>query len=147
LKEKAMASAEPPNGALRVLVVEDTLMVAEVLVDQLEGTGCDVVGPAAHLRQGLKLAQTEPLDCALLDVNLNGERCFPIAEVLRKRSIPFAFLTGYGDSGILPEYRQVPRLTKPYSSRDLMGLMETYFLPARQKKTASQDGTDLTASS
>jgi CheY-like chemotaxis protein len=112
---------------LRILVVEDTLMLAEVLVDQLEDCGCKVVGPAGHLNRAVALAESEQLDGALLDVNLNGERCFPIAEVLTKRAIPFAFLTGYGDAAISPEFRDVPRLTKPYSHAELTRLLETYF--------------------
>ena len=115
---------------LKILVVEDTLMLAEVLVDQLENCGCKVVGPAAHLNRGVALAQSERLDGALLDVNLNGERCFPIAEVLTARSIPFAFLTGYGDAAIAPEFRHIPRLSKPYSSADLERLLETRFVAA-----------------
>lgn len=114
---------------LRILVVEDTLMLAELLVDQLEDCGCRVVGPAAHLKRGLALAQSETFDGALLDVNLNGERCFPIAEVLTARAIPFAFLTGYGDAAIPVKFREVPRLTKPYSSADLIGLLERQFRP------------------
>lgn len=112
---------------LRILVVEDLLMLAEILADQLEDCGCRVVGPAAHLKRGIDLAQSEPLDGALLDVNLNGERCFPIAEVLQARSIPFAFLTGYGDAAIDPRFRDVPRLTKPYSSKELSQLLEERF--------------------
>ena len=115
---------------LRILVVEDTLMLAEVLVDQLEGCGCEVVGPVGHLNRGVTLAQSEKLDGALLDVNLNGERCFPIAEVLTARSIPFAFLTGYGDAAIAPEFRHIPRLSKPYSTAELERLLETQFVAA-----------------
>ncbi|HEX2943719.1 MAG TPA: response regulator [Rhodopila sp.] len=120
----------PLSPNLRILVVEDTLMLAEVLIDQLEECGCHVVGPAAHLNRGMALAQSEKLDGALLDVNLNGERCFPIAEVLTARAIPFAFLTGYGDAAIAPEYRHVPRLTKPYTSADLTRLLAQRFAHA-----------------
>jgi CheY-like chemotaxis protein len=126
-----MTVKAPVQLNLRILVVEDTLMLAEVLVDQLADHGCEVVGPAAHLNRALALAKSENLDGALLDVNLNGERCFPIAEVLTARSIPFAFLTGYGDGAIAPEFRHVPRLNKPYSFTDLERLLETRFVPAQ----------------
>ena len=126
-----MNVSDPSILDLRILVVEDTLMLAEVLVDQLEDHGCQVVGPAAQLKSGLELARSEVLDGALLDVNLNGERCFPIAEVLTQRGIPFAFLTGYGDHAILPEFHKVPRLSKPYPASDLAKLLETCFVPGR----------------
>jgi len=125
-----MAAESPTEFNLRILVVEDTLMLAEVLVDQLEDCCCRVVGPAAHLKRALTLAETEKLDGALLDVNLNGERCFPIAEILSARSIPFAFLTGYGDAAILPKFRDAPRLTKPYSASALEDLLAKHFQPA-----------------
>ena len=41
--------------------------------------------------------------------------------------IPFAFLTGYGDAAIDPRFRDVPRLTKPYSSKELSQLLEERF--------------------
>jgi DNA-binding response OmpR family regulator len=113
---------------LRVLVVEDTLFVAEFIVDGLQDIGCDVIGPAPRVAQGLALAKSELLDGALLDVNLAGEYCFPIAEVLKARGVPFAFLTGYGDVGLPPAFREVPRLTKPFELKELIKLVERQFV-------------------
>lgn len=128
--------AEASRVDRRILVVEDTFMVAEMLVDQLQDCGYQVVGPAAQLKRGLSLAQTEPIDAALLDVNLNGERCFPIAHVLTERSIPFAFLTGYDEAGILPEFRDVPRLMKPYSAKELEDLLDDRLALRHQPQNA-----------
>jgi DNA-binding response OmpR family regulator len=108
-------SCEPNLSGLRVLVVEDTLLVADLIVDALREHGCTVVGPVPRLEQGLTLAVDEQLDGALLDVNLAGKRCFPIAETLTARGVPFAFLTGYGDAGIPSKYRGSARLAKPFS--------------------------------
>ncbi|MBN8909400.1 MAG: response regulator, partial [Rhodospirillales bacterium] len=57
-----------------------------------------------------------------LDVNLAGEHSFPIADVLTERGIPFAFLTGYGDGIIPPQYQSVPRLSKPFDLGELVNL-------------------------
>jgi DNA-binding response OmpR family regulator len=122
-----MASAEPDLTGLRVLVVEDSLLVADLIGDALRDSGCDVVGPASRLMQGLALATVEQLDGALLDVNLGGERCFPIAAALRTRGIPFAFLTGYGDAALPSEYRNAPRLTKPFRIASLMAIVAATF--------------------
>ena len=111
---------------LRVLVVEDTLLIADMIADELRDRGCNVVGPVSRLEQGLNLAKGEQLDGALLDVNLAGERCFPIADALAERHIPFVFLTGYGDAGIPSEYRRVPRVSKPFRSQELMGLVRSF---------------------
>lgn len=121
------ASNEPDLSALRILVVEDSLLVADVIAEALRDHGCTVVGPVPRLEQGLALANGEQLDGALLDVNLAGERCFPIAAVLATRGVPFAFLTGYGEAGIPPEFRNIPRLSKPFNMVRLMDLVDRCF--------------------
>jgi DNA-binding response OmpR family regulator len=114
---------EADLSGLRILVVEDSLLVADVLSEALRDHGCTVVGPVPRLEQGLALANGEQLDCALLDVNLAGKRCFPIAAALAARGIPFAFLTGYGEAGIPVEYRGTARLTKPFNIAALVDLV------------------------
>ena len=71
-------------------------------------------GRSAGSPTGLRLAEQEALDGAVLDVNLNGDWCFPIAEALRRRDVPFIFLTGYDDAAIIPvELRPARQLSKP----------------------------------
>ncbi|HTW26885.1 MAG TPA: response regulator [Acetobacteraceae bacterium] len=107
------AAAQALQG-LRVLVVEDTLLLADCLVEALDEAGCEVVGPAPRLQQALDLAGRESLHAALLDVNLAGEFCFPVAELLERKGVPFVFLTGYSDNGAVPQhFRDRPRLSKP----------------------------------
>jgi DNA-binding response OmpR family regulator len=111
----------------RVLVVEDTVLLADLIADELEEEGCQVVGPVGRLEQALALAGTEALDGALLDVNLAGERCFPIADRLAERGIPFVFLTGYSETIFPSAYREAPRLTKPFPLGDLARLIDGVF--------------------
>lgn len=127
------ASGAPDLHGLRILVVEDMLLVAEVIVEELQDQGCRVVGPAARIEEGLALASSAQLDGALLDVNLAGKHCFPIADELMKRSIPYAFLTGYGEGGIPPEYQHAPRLVKPFLPQALIDLVARYFADARRQ--------------
>lgn len=113
---------------LKVLVVEDNLLLAEVTKILLEDSGCQVVGPAGWLQRGLELAQAEPLDGAVLDINLHGEMSFAIAEVLRTRGVPFIFVTGYEDRSIVPmAYRSAPRLDKPVADEHLIEAMVAAF--------------------
>ena len=117
---------------LRVLVVEDNLLLAEVTKLLLEESGCQVVGPAGWLQRGLELAKHKPLDGALLDINLHGEMSFPIAEVLSARGVPFVFVTGYEDRSIVPlAYRSAPRLDKPVADERLMEVMVAAFTAKR----------------
>jgi len=124
-------SGTPSLQGLRILVVEDMLLVAEVIVEELHDHGCRVVGPAARVKPALALATSAELDGALLDVNLAGERCFPIADELEKRSIPYVFLTGYGEGGIPPAYQHAPRLVKPFLPQVLIELVARHFARAR----------------
>src|SRR5215472_11843709 len=102
-------------AGLKVLVVEDSYLIAEHVSDLLVQYGAEVVGPVGRLGQGLKLVEDgAPVDGALLDVNLDGEFCFPIAAALAQRAVPFAFLTGYDDDDIIPrDFAGAPRLGKP----------------------------------
>jgi len=111
------------TGALvgrRILLVEDMLLAALELDKLLRCTGIEPVGPAARLEQALALAERERLDGAVLDINLDGKMVFPVAEVLRRRGVPFVFLTGYGDVAALPdEFRSERRLIKPVRTEEL----------------------------
>lgn len=113
----------PFNGA-RILVVEDNFLAAEVVRDMLECSGCTVIGPVARVSDGVRLAEQETLDGAVLDINLNGDWSFPIARALRQRDVPFIFLTGYDDAAIIPpELRPVRRLGKPIVSTQLIEVL------------------------
>jgi CheY-like chemotaxis protein len=108
-------------------VVEDEAVVAMALEDMLLHLGCVVVGPALRLKAALALAAVEPLDGAVLDINLGDERSFPVAEMLRSRSIPFLFATGYGDLGLEPPFANAPVLAKPYSLDALSQALDGLF--------------------
>ncbi|WP_296746070.1 response regulator [Mesorhizobium sp.] len=95
-------------------MVEDVFLVACDLADQLTAAGCEVVGPVPSVEQAFQRMDGLVLDGALLDVNLRGERSFPIAEHFATEGIPFIFLTGYDSVTVFPErFRESPRLLKP----------------------------------
>ncbi len=104
---------------IRVLVVEDEMMVAMLMEDMLADLGCVVVGPIYRLDEALDGVGDLELDCAVLDVNLAGQSVFPLADLLRERGAPFAFATGYGDAGLRPVDKGVPVLQKPFREADL----------------------------
>jgi len=104
---------------LRILIVEDEMLVAMNIEDMLLDLGHEVAGIASRLEPALALAREGEFDLALLDVNLAGQPSFPIAAILRERSLPFLFATGYGVEGIVEEYRSRPVLQKPFRMLDL----------------------------
>lgn len=103
------------SKALRVLVVEDEMLVSMLVEDMLEDLGHIPIGPAARLDAGVRLANSETLDLAILDINLGGTKSFPIADVLIARGVPVIFATGYGASGLDQRFLSFPVIAKPFS--------------------------------
>ena len=102
-------------AGLRVLVVEDEVMVALLVEDLLQSSGCDVVGPVGTVAEALDLLARERIDGAVLDVNLGSDRVYPVADALRQLAVPFVFVTGYGRSGIARPYGHNPTIEKPFN--------------------------------
>ncbi|MDP2010342.1 MAG: response regulator [Phenylobacterium sp.] len=113
----------PDLAGLRVLVVEDEMMVSMLIEDMLTDLGCIVVGPAARLDEAIALAESEQIDCAVLDVNLGGQPIFPLADILRAKGAPFAFATGYGDAGLRDVDKGSLVLQKPFRETDLARIL------------------------
>jgi len=112
-----------PSG-LRVLLVEDEIMIALLLEEELAALDCQVIGPIGRLDKALEIAQREAVDVGILDVNINGNEVYPVAEVLAARGIPFVFVTGYGRQGLRAPYRDSPTLQKPFQFHDLQRAIE-----------------------
>lgn len=122
--------ADPLRDA-RILVVEDEFLVAALLQDRLEALGCDVVGPASTVSEALELLHVEPVDAAVLDVNINGEKVFPVADALGQRGIPFIFATAYGAAGLTDRHAEHAVLDKPYQERALEHALKAAMLGRR----------------
>ena len=125
----------PSLRGLRLLVVEDEALIAMMLEDMLADLGCIVADVAGTLDTGLARAADAALsvDGAILDVNLGGECVYPVAERLASRGVPFVFCTGYGLSGLTPDFAHVPTLAKPYQTRDLESLLTSALVGARRQ--------------
>jgi len=108
---------------LRVLVVEDDYLISLLFDDMLTSAGCVVIGPLPRLTDALEAAAKENCDAAVLDVNLGGERVYPVAEILTARHVPFIFVTGYSGDALPHEYAQQPRIAKPFKAAQLLGAL------------------------
>lgn len=102
-----------------VLVLEDEMMVLINIEDALADFGCTSVAVAATVDQALTLIGTQSFDVAMIDVNLNGQTSYPVADALAARGVPFVFSTGYSDPGLGSDHRDRPVLQKPYRDAQL----------------------------
>jgi DNA-binding response OmpR family regulator len=98
-----------------VLVVEDEAAISILIEDMLLDFGTEIVGPAARIEYALQLAHEADLDLGILDINLAGEDTYPIADVLRRRNIPFVFATGYSTNALPVQFQASPTLQKPFT--------------------------------
>ncbi|MCK1620880.1 response regulator [Bradyrhizobium sp. 159] len=128
LQDAIMAPALPDGFPCPadVLVVEDDPIIAIDFEDRLLGFGVRQVRTAGSVTQALDAIAKGAPDFALLDVELNREKSFAIAERLVALNVPFVFVTGYGaETRIPPEFAARPRLQKPCSSEALEAALRT----------------------
>lgn len=106
----------------KILVVENEYLIASLLTRVLEDAGYAVIGPVFRGADGCLMIRifNGQIDAAILDVCLNGEQSYPIAEELSKRKVPFLFTTTYSWQEIAPEFADRPYLSKPYTKSDLL---------------------------
>jgi two-component sensor histidine kinase len=131
-KSAGGGEAAPAHGdiarARRLLLVEDAWALGVQLKTILEVMGHEVVGPVTTVDEGMALADIENLDGAILDIRLDEDDVFPVAEKLQARQVPFGFATGYTDDHVIPaRFRGVPRVSKPYSNGSIRELVSQLF--------------------
>ena len=112
------------STARKVLVVDDEALIAALLEDMLVELSCDTIGPALTLDQGLALARESEMDAAILDLSLNGQPVFPIAEVLAERKIPFVFASGYAEIDRGGRFGDIEVVQKPFRLADLAAALD-----------------------
>jgi CheY-like chemotaxis protein len=127
---------------VRVLVVEDDYFIATSITEELQHRGLSVVGPVGAGEDALRLMAAEPVDFAVLDINLDGKMVFPVAAALRDAAIPFIFATGFDPGVIPPRFRDVPLHAKPYRAENLANAA----LAAAGESARSPAPTDIRSS-
>ncbi|WP_018700711.1 HWE histidine kinase domain-containing protein [Amorphus coralli] len=115
---------------VRVLLVEDHMLIAMDVEASLEDHGLSGVMTTASSAEALEKLRTTPPDVAVLDVNLGEETSIPVAQELARRGIPFVFATGYGDGSMIPsDFAAVPVVRKPYEVSSLISALASVLSP------------------
>jgi PAS domain S-box-containing protein len=108
------SSAGGLAAGAHILVVEDEALIAAQIEEALSDAGYVVLGPASRLADAFEQFYRVRPDGALLDINVAGESSFPLADFLTAKDVPFAFCSGYGEAGAIPEqFRHIPVIAKP----------------------------------
>lgn len=104
----------------RVLIVEDEYLVAMDVETSLQAMGVDTIDIATTLFQAKESLSRAKPDCVLLDVSLSDGMSYELARHLREHSIPFGFVSGYGDtSGFPTDFADSHLLDKPFGEVEL----------------------------
>lgn len=98
------------------------MLVLLHIEDTLADLGCTSVSAASSVDQALDLINAHTFDAAMIDVNLDGRKSYPVADALAARGVPFVFSTGYSGQTLDHGYRDRPMLGKPYRVADLVAM-------------------------
>lgn len=137
--------APPPEQMLdghRVLLVEDSLIIALDAEDVLTRLGAEEVVTAATVDGALDMIDSFEPTAAMLDINLGDRDSYKVADRLTALGIPFLFASGYGEQAQLPEnHAERVIVQKPYTlenvARALDGLLGRLSRPTRPSPPAA----------
>ncbi|MGE3873584.1 MAG: response regulator [Parvibaculaceae bacterium] len=103
----------------KILIVEDQYLIAADLGRVLARLGGVIVGPVASTEAAQAEIAEKDVDLAFLDINLNEQMVFPLADELDRRGIPFIFATGH-DAAVVPDrFKAKLRLEKPFTAHSV----------------------------
>lgn len=117
---------------LKILVVEDEYLLALDLEDAIAELGGDVVGPFGRLQPAMAAARTIKLDGAVLDVRLDGETIYDLADELIALGVPVILATGTDPQLVPAHLRSLPWLRKPYDRAALRDLIGRIYQPVKR---------------
>lgn len=108
-------------AGLRALIVEDNMLISLDAEQLMLEKGMARVFMASSVAEARKIIADEPIDIALLDVNLGSETSFPLVSTLNAKDVPFVFVTGYGERVDLPaEAGDAVAIRKPFAGDQLI---------------------------
>jgi DNA-binding response OmpR family regulator len=133
-----MGTIAPPKSALkgkRILLVEDEALVAMLVEDELLNAGAQIVGTASSVAEALRMIEVAMgnggISAAVLDLNLDGELVWQVADALDELGVPFLFETGYAPGCNTGKYETAPVLHKPFGLQALISTIEGLVTPGR----------------
>lgn len=105
---------------MRILIIDDELLIVKAMTSILTAAGHEVVGKAGSLDAGLKIADETVFDLAILDVNLNGQVAEPLIVKIQERGIPILLVSGYTAKQQTGRAQYCQLLDKPFTPEDLL---------------------------
>jgi CheY-like chemotaxis protein len=124
-------------AGLKILVVEDEALIAMEVEEMVAAMGAEVVGAFSRVPDALAALERETVAGAILDIQLDGDTTLSLVDVLLERECPILFVTGGAAESIPENYRQLPRVRKPFNQVDFERSAKSVFgvgrLPANKR--------------
>jgi len=131
---------------VRVLVVEDEIIIADNICDTLIDLGYEPLEPVSNYTQAIESLEADLPDIAILDIHLAGKKSgINVAKMIREKyQIPFIFLTSNSDKVTLNEAKETyppAFLVKPFNKEELYTSIEIalYNFNGLQGTSSNQD--------
>jgi DNA-binding response OmpR family regulator len=102
-----------PLARRRILVVEDEYFIAEEIKLLLMDLGATVIGALPDQEKATATLSDTEIDCAVLDIDICGRAIFPLTFELKRRDIPWLYVSGYSERLVPEAVRGGAHLEKP----------------------------------
>jgi two-component SAPR family response regulator len=123
------------------LIVEDEYFIAQDLAGAFTDIGSEVLGPVPSIDQAMEVIRDQVVHAAVLDINIQDQMVFPLADILNHRDIPFVFASGYDEKSVPQSYQGVPRWEKPFVAGDIAEFLSDIL---RERRSAPTSPTAFT---
>lgn len=132
---------------VKILIVEDELIIAEDVKNMLTNMEYEVVDVAMDYDEAIAILETQKPDLILLDVNLNSHKDgIDLAEIINdKYKIPFIFTTSYSDSLTLNRAKNTHPtnyLVKPFKKEQLFSTIEMALYSLNEEHDTKKNNED-----
>src|SRR5215510_4792580 len=121
LDEPFRASASRLRG-LRVLVVEDSWLIASTVESLLERVGMVIVGAAATVSDAERFAHERGPKVAVVDIKLRDGMAYGLIDRLHELGVRVVVVTGFG-TFCIPLVKAVAVLQKPFNADELLAAL------------------------
>jgi DNA-binding LytR/AlgR family response regulator len=121
------------KNPLKILIVEDEMLIAANIANQLETLGYEVVGIIPRGEEAVKVVQNEKPDLILMDINLKGELngIEAAKKIQQDGQIPIIYLTANNDDAHFERAKGTNPyafISKPFKKLDLQRALELAFV-------------------
>jgi len=114
-------------SAKKILIVEDSYLIAESMSRTIADVGFATVGPVDTADRAMREIEHDVPDGVLLDVSLRDGSTVAVAKVLRQLRVPFVVVSAYAHDTLPAELRHAPYLAKPMSETELIETIRRTF--------------------